>query len=135
METIFENNEQLRVKDLIVRFYTYEGIVKAVEKANLRLRKGETLDITVRVKNTGPRSGKEVVHLFVSDLYRSVTPPVRQLKGFTKVELAPGEEKTVRFTLASDDLSFVGRDNKRIVEPGRFRVTIGKLEREFELLE
>ena len=72
METIFEDNEQLRVKDLVVRFYTYEGIVKAVEKANLRLRKGETLGI---VGETG--SGKSVTAFTIMAL----TPPPGRVEG------------------------------------------------------
>ncbi|HDD42582.1 MAG TPA: ABC transporter ATP-binding protein [Nitrososphaeria archaeon] len=72
MEAIFENNEQLRVKDLVVRFYTYEGIVKAIEKVNLRLRKGETLGI---VGETG--SGKSVTAFTIMAL----TPPPGRVEG------------------------------------------------------
>ncbi len=93
----------------------------------------EPIVIHVDVKNTGDRAGKEVVQLYVSDLYRSVTPPVRQLEGFSKVDLQPGETRTVTFTLSAPDLSFIGLDNTRIVEPGMFAVTVDSLRQQFEL--
>jgi beta-glucosidase len=96
-------------------------------------RDGE-LTASVDVKNTGARAGKEVVQLYVSDLYRSLTPPNRELKGFRKVELRPGESQTVSFTLKSADLAFVGLNNRWITEPGKFRASIGKLSQEFILL-
>jgi beta-glucosidase len=96
-------------------------------------RDGE-LTASVDVKNTGARAGKEVVQLYVSDLYRSLTPPNRELKGFRKVELKPGESRTVSFTLKSADLAFVGLNNRWITEPGKFRVSIGKLSEEFTLV-
>ncbi len=94
-----------------------------------------TLNIHVTVTNTGKRAGKEAVLLFVSDLVRSVSPPTRQLKGFQKIELQPGESKTVRFTLDKKSLAFVNRENKWVVEPGTFKVTVGGLSRTFEVIE
>lgn len=91
------------------------------------------LTVTVTVKNTGSVAGKEIVQLYVSDLYRSVTPPVRQLKGFAKVALAAGESKKVSFTLTAEDLSFIGKENVRVTEKGAFRLAVGSLAREFEL--
>lgn len=85
------------------------------------------LNIKVKVKNTGNRAGKEVVHLFVSDLVRSITPPVQQLKGFQGVYLQPGESKVIEFVLKGEDLGFIGRENKKVVEAGEFKVIIGKL--------
>lgn len=89
------------------------------------------LQASVTVKNTGTRAGQEVVQLYVTDLYRSVVPPARELKGFRKVALAPGESRRVAFTLRPRDLAFVGRDNRWVTEPGRFRVSVGGLAREF----
>jgi beta-glucosidase len=94
-----------------------------------------TLNIHVTVTNSGKRAGKEAVLLFVSDLVRSVSPPTRQLKGFQKIELQPGESKTVRFTLDKKSLAFVNRENKWVVEPGTFKVTVGGLSRTFEVIE
>ena len=88
---------------------------------------GETLVVTVDVTNTGDHPGKEIVQLYLSDLVASVTPPVKSLKRFKKVELSPGETQTVRFVLNRDDLAFIGRDNEPVVEPGEFKVTVGEL--------
>jgi len=98
------------------------------------LRRDGELTATIDVKNTGSRPGKEVVQLYVSDLFRSLTPPNRELKGFRKVELKPGESQTVSFKLKSADLAFVGVNNHWITEPGKFRVSIGKLSEEFTLV-
>ena len=95
---------------------------------------GESLTIKVTVTNTGKRMGKEVVELYLSDLYRSVSPPVKQLKRFQGVTLQPGERKTVEFTLNQDDFAFHDRDNQITVEPGEFKVAIGNLSNKFELL-
>ncbi len=92
-----------------------------------------SITISVNVKNTGQRPGKEVVQLYVSDLYRQVSPPNRELKGFQKIALAPGEEKTVEFRLEAKDLSFVGLDNKWILEPGEYKVQIANLTAPFTL--
>ncbi len=90
-----------------------------------RISDSEPLTVSVDVKNTGKRAGKETVQLYLSDLVRSVTPPVKQLKRFTKISLEPGETRTVEFTLDPCDLSFIGRDNKRVIEPGEFKIAIG----------
>ncbi|MCP5107629.1 MAG: hypothetical protein GY950_29850 [bacterium] len=94
----------------------------------------ETLAVTVNLRNTGKRQGKEVVLLYVSDLYASVTPSVKRLKRFKKIELAPGEAKKVTFTLTREDLSFIGLDMKPVVEPGEFKITVGPLTKNFKLL-
>ena len=87
----------------------------------------EVLSVTVKVTNTGRIKGKEIVQLFLSDLVASITPPVKSLKRFTKVELGPGRSETVRFELGWDDFAFIGRDNKPVVEPGEFKVTVADL--------
>ena len=69
-----------------------------------KIRPDESLTIKVTVKNTGKRMGKEVVELYLSDLYRSVSPPVKQLKRFQGVILEPGESKTVEFTINQKDI-------------------------------
>jgi beta-glucosidase len=107
------------------------------EYSNLKVNKSvynknEPIEVSVNVKNSGPREGKESILLFVNQLYRSISPPVRQLKAFTKISLKPGEEQTVKFSLKADDLSFIGLDMKRITEPGTFRVSIAELSAEFK---
>src|SRR5207302_6444002 len=93
----------------------------------LKLARTGKLAVSVAVKNTGIRAGKEVVELYISELYRSISPPNRELKGFKKIELQPGESRTISFTLTPDDLKFVGLDNKWVVEPGEFRISIAQL--------
>jgi len=106
--------------------------------SNMKLSKNEikaneSLTISVDVKNTGSREGKISVELYITDLYGSVSRPNKQLKGFKKISLEPNETKTVEFNLPSSELSFIGRKNKRILEPGKFEVKIDKLTNEFSL--
>ena len=86
---------------------------------------GRPVEVSVDVTNTGGRAGAEVVQLYVRDEVRTVTPPVQELKGFERVELAPGETRTVAFTLAPDDLQFWGPDGAWTAEPGWFTVMVG----------
>ena len=94
----------------------------------------EPLEVQVTVTNTGKIAGREVVQVYLSDLVRSVTPPVKQLKWFTGINLNPGESRTIAFTLSAKDLSFIGRENKRIVEPGEFLISVEQLQAKFNLL-
>jgi beta-glucosidase len=77
------------------------------------------------VTNTGDVAGTEVAQLYIRDLVGSVTRPVKELKGFERVELQPGETKQVRFHLQREQLSFIGLEGKPIIEPGKFQVWIG----------
>ncbi|WP_280121531.1 glycoside hydrolase family 3 C-terminal domain-containing protein [Duncaniella muricolitica] len=87
---------------------------------------GETLTITIPVKNTGSREGKETVQLYIGDDEASVLRPVKELKGFDKITLAPGAEQTVTFTVTGDDLKFYDpASSSWIAEPGRFKAYIG----------
>jgi beta-glucosidase len=99
-----------------------------------QIKKGETLDLSVNVKNTGAITGKETVMVYLNDMAASVTRPVKQLKAFKKLELKPGEQQTLQFTLRPEDLSFIGLDMKRIVEPGEFKVMVGNETAQFTLL-
>ena len=92
----------------------------------------QTIRVDVTVKNTGSRAGKEVVQLYLNERVASVTPPLKRLKRFAKVLLQPGESRQLSFELTSEDLSFIGANNKRIVEPGTFDVRIGTLQQAFE---
>src|SRR5262249_22855307 len=81
--------------------------------------------VTATVENTGNREGDEVVQLYVTDLEASVRVPLRSLAGVERVHLKPGEKRVVSFTLEPRQLSVITNDGRTVVEPGRFRVTIG----------
>lgn len=85
---------------------------------------GGSLTLTVDLENHGQRELTEVVQLYVRDLAASVTRPVRELKGFQRITLAPGERRAVSFTLTARDLAFVGREMREVIEPGRFHAWI-----------
>lgn len=87
---------------------------------------GETITFTLPVKNTGMREGQEVVQLYISDKKSSLPRPVKELKGFSKVHLAPGQEKTVTFTIDKEALSFFDDiKHEWVAEPGKFEALIG----------
>nr|WP_244512120.1 glycoside hydrolase family 3 N-terminal domain-containing protein [Bosea robiniae] len=86
---------------------------------------GEATEILIDVKNTGTMAGEHTVFLFIRDVVSSITRPQLELKDFTKVALAPGEMNTVRFTLSSDQLRFLGADLEPLLEPGLFDVFVG----------
>ena len=81
--------------------------------------------VSVDVSNTGQRAGDEVVQLYLRDVVSSVTRPVKELKGFQRVTLKPGETKNVSFTLGRDALGFWKTGKEFVVEPGKFDVTVG----------
>ncbi|MCK9159719.1 MAG: glycoside hydrolase family 3 C-terminal domain-containing protein [Bacteroidaceae bacterium] len=90
-----------------------------------------TITFTVSVKNTGSRKGKEVVQLYISDLKSSLPRPVKELKAFNKVELAPGEEKQVSLTINKDALSYYNDvKHEWVAEPGKFVALIGSSSRD-----
>lgn len=85
----------------------------------------DTLVVSTTVKNTGEREGVEVVQLYVKDEVGSVTRPVKELKGFARISLQPGESREVRFKISSKDLSYYRKDMTFGTEPGKFRVFVG----------
>lgn len=95
----------------------------------------DELEISVDITNSGDRTGKDVVQLYVSDLVASITPAVRRLRGFEKVELDAGETQTVTFTISPDDLSFVGKNNKRITEEGDFVIQVDDLQQQVSYMK
>jgi len=115
------------------------------EYSNLKIEKNkisstENLIVSVDVKNTGEREGKEVVQLYVRDLIGSVTRPIKELKGFEKIYIKPSETKTVKFKISPDKLAFYDINMNFIVEPGKFKVFVGGssvdvLEADFEVIE
>ena len=94
---------------------------------NARFKAGDVISVSLKVKNTGKVAGKEAVILYSSDLVASVIPDVRRVRAFKKVELAPGKETTVEFSLPANDLAFVGADGRWTLEKGEFRLSSGGL--------
>ena len=93
---------------------------------------GDQLSVSVTVTNSGHRAGKEIVQLYLSDLVASLSPPGKRIKRFAKIYLEPGQSRTLTFRLRPDDLSFIGANNKPLVEPGEFEVTVAGLKERFE---
>jgi beta-glucosidase len=91
----------------------------------------EKLEVAVTIKNTGDRAGKEVVQLYLSQQDASITPPLKRLKRFAKIQLQPGESRRYTFELTKEDLSFINAENKPVVEPGNFDIQIGGLKQTF----
>jgi beta-glucosidase len=85
----------------------------------------DSVTVSVDVTNTGKRPGDEVVQLYIRDDVSSVTRPVKELKGFARVTLAPGQQRTVNFTVTPAELQFYGMEMKRVVEPGTFTLMTG----------
>ena len=105
-----------------------------------QVRLGEALRISAEVSNQGSCKAIETVQLYIRDLVGNVTRPVRELRGFRRIELEPGQIETVTFDLHTDDLAFFGRDQQRVVEAGEFRVWVGgsseaELETGFSLID
>lgn len=93
----------------------------------------DTATVRLTVKNTGSRAGDEVVQLYVRDLVASVARPIIQLRGFTRVRLAPGEVRKVELRVGPDQLRMLDRDMRWIVEPGTFRILVGASSKDIRL--
>jgi beta-glucosidase len=83
------------------------------------------LTVSVEVENTGARAGDEVVQLYIRDPVASMTRPVKELKGFQRVALQPGQKRRVEFVLDREHLGFWNREMRYVVEPGEFRLMVG----------
>lgn len=90
-----------------------------------RIKRGETLTAEATLTNTGSFAGADVVQLYIADPYASIARPVKELKGFQKVTLKPGEARVVRFTIGPDQLKFVNGELKDVIESGQFDVQLG----------
>jgi len=101
--------------------FTYEGLEVAPSEG----RAADTIRIRATVSNTGRRAGEEVVQLYVHDVVGSITRPVKELKGFRRIALAPGERRIVTFHLAVSQLGFYDHDLRFVVEPGTIEVMVG----------
>jgi beta-glucosidase len=116
--------------------FRYSNVVVSSPKVSL----GQNVTVRVDVTNTGKRAGEEVVQMYLRDDYATVTRPVKELKGFKKIALQPGETKTVEFTVTREDMSFYDLTMKKVVEPGTFTVYVGGnsadgLEAKFEVVK
>lgn len=106
-----------------------------LDKTEVSLGKGEELTVSVMVSNKGRRSGYETIQLYATDQVASITPSVRRLRDFKKINLDAGESRLLTFQLSLRDLAFVGLNQVWVTEPGKFKVSIGGLEAEFEVVE
>jgi len=97
--------------------YDYSGLKVARTSAGAA--------VSCEVRNAGKRAGEEIVQLYIRDLLASLARPMKELKGFAKVRLAPGEKTRVEFTIPRADLGFLGKDLKPVFEPGEFEIMVG----------
>ena len=107
---------------------------------NLRIAKpiitpDENVTVTVDVKNTGDRNGEEIVQLYIRDKVSSVTRPVKELKDFRRIALAPGATKQVSFTITPDKLKFYDINMKEVVEPGDFDIMVGPSSQKYDTIK
>src|SRR2546421_6648510 len=93
----------------------------------------DQLSVSVTVTNSGRRAGKEIVQLYLSDLVASLSPPGKRIKRFAKIYLEAGQSRTLTFRLRAEDFSFIGVNNKPVIEPGEFEILISGLKERFEL--
>ncbi|MBT3684258.1 MAG: beta-glucosidase [Cryomorphaceae bacterium] len=105
------------------------------EYSNLKLNsnqfsKNENIYLSVDIKNTGEIEGKEVIQVYSKDHYASLTPDIKRLRAFKKIELKPGEIKNVKFEIKVQDLGFINYQNKHVVETGTFDLMVGSLKSE-----
>jgi beta-glucosidase len=110
--------------------FTYSNL--HLSKPNLK--ENETLTVTVDVKNTGQREGKESVLLYTSQLYASIAPDYKRLRAYDKIDLQPGETKTVTFKITSKDIAFVNDLSKTVAEPGQFKILVGDQSQSFNYI-
>ena len=107
--------------------------IENVRLAKTKIRTNGTTQVLAEVTNTGRRAGSEVVQMYIRDRVSSVTRPIKELKGFERVELRPGETKAVTFEITPDRLAFYDINMKYAVEPGEFDIMVGTSSRDQDL--
>ncbi|HEY3761100.1 MAG TPA: glycoside hydrolase family 3 N-terminal domain-containing protein [Verrucomicrobiae bacterium] len=107
--------------------------LKNVRLKNKKIRANGSTQALVEVTNTGKRAGTETVQMYIRDLASSVTRPIKELKGFAKIELRPGETKTVALDITPESLAFYDINMKYVVEPGGFEIMVGNSSRDEDL--
>ena len=120
---LFDTTEPLFPFGYGLSYTTFE--IGAPRLSSSTINTQQSVDVSVDVRNTGSRAGDEVVQLYIHDQVSSVTRPVKELKGFQRVTLAPGETKTVTFKITPEALNMWDANMKRVVEPGVFDVMVG----------
>lgn len=108
-------------------------IYSALELTPTEVMTDTSIQVQVTVRNDGELAGSEVVQVFISDEFASITPPVERLRAFKKVALAPGEQAIVQFDIPVKDLAFVGQDLRWIAEEGDFNIRVGTLSKKITL--
>ena len=101
--------------------FKYSGL--EISENNIQMN--DTLVVKVKVQNIGKITGDEVVQLYITDEFASVTPPILELKGFEKVSLSPGEIKEISFAITTKSLGFYNNHMEFVTEPGSFIVSVG----------
>jgi beta-glucosidase len=109
--------------------FSYSNLI--IDKKSYQ--KTDYLKVSVDVKNDSAIDGKEVIQVYITDLIASITPSIKRLRGFKKVKLKAQETQTVHFEIPIESLSFVGKDNKWIVETGDFVIQVDKFKAKFKV--
>jgi beta-glucosidase len=94
-------------------------------KVDKECKIGDTMTVSVDIKNTGDLAGDEVVQLYLSNLNKTVPVPIRSLKGFKRIHLRPGKTKTVKFTISPDAFSIINNENEKVILPGQYLISVG----------
>jgi beta-glucosidase len=113
-------------------YTTYE--YSDLQLSKKQIAANENIEASVTIKNTAARDGVEIAQLYIRDCYSDVTRPVKELKGFERVALKAGESKRITFTLTPEHLRYYNLDMERVVEPGTFKVMVGKSSQDADLL-
>jgi beta-glucosidase len=129
--SLFDSADPLFAFGYGLSYTTFALTNLRLDRAEMRV--AETARVSVDVTNTGTRHGDEVVQLYIRDEFSSVTRPVKELKGFRRVALAPGASTTVTFDITPDALAFYDIDMAFRVEPGGFRLMVGTSSRDEDL--
>lgn len=127
------SNEPLYVFGHGLSYTTFD--YSPISLSSNKMIESDSLQVSVTVSNTGDYTGEEVVQLYLRDKVASVAPPVRELKGFQKIQLEPGESKEVTFTITNEDLKFYQKDMSYGSEPGEFMVFVGGNSRDTQSAE
>lgn len=114
-------------------YSNFEYSTPTISKSQMTVK--DSVTIYLNVKNKGPYGGEEIVQLYIKDINASITRPLKELKNFEKIYLNSGESKVVKFILKGEDFSFLDRNLQKIVEPGMFKIMVGKNSRDVESLD